>query len=1284
MLKRLGVFALSLSLAVLAFTANSWAQQTLGGITGEVSDASGALISDTTVTATGTDTGLTRTVKSSASGSYLFSSLPIGTYSLTFTHDGFETQKIPSILVQADRTATVNAALKIGQTSESVTVEASPLMNAVDTTNGYVLDKAQIDAVPLPTGSFTGVAILAPGVNAELPGGTGSNSGLGNAPIWANGQRDTSNSFLLNGVDASNLFNGKSTSQVASARIVNNTGVGNAGAGGVEQSSASVYLAIGNALPSPAPETLQEVRVNTSMYDAQQGATSGAHIDMSTETGTNKYHGQVYAHRGTDWLNAAPFFFKQATFIPENEKVPQLHRYIAGGSFGGPIIKDKLFGYVAYQHVHIADQEIGISRLLVPAALTDDRSAGALANVANEEFGTDITAADISPVALYLMQYKFANGQYLVPSPTTNAAPTYNEPYNASIPGTSYFTADQAIANIDWNATSKDTLAAKYYYQHDPLDAPYAYSNVSGFNQKLDTGSQVFSLNNTQLVKPALSITEVLGFLREKAYGVNDQPFGPTQAGINAFGSSYFPGISIIDDFGNDSSTYNPNGVYDGSMNIGPGSFTQSPFTGLFQNRLMPSASAIWTVGKHTVTFGGSYSYTQLNVRDERTGKGMIASSDFGNFLEGNIAPQNTDYTTTSFMIGNANRYYRANQVGAFLQDKFQVTPTLSLTAGIRYDWNGGLTEKDGKIFNFDPSSYSFDGSEVTSNGFVVAGNNKLFPTAGVSNTTLTGRQWGIGPRLGLAWQPKALDGKVVVRSGTGFYYDRGELFTYLSPGYAAGEVTGGPFGVNQTPPFVNTVQCNASNPQPTVASNCTGTINLSTPWGDSAGNAPSGNPADISKYLPSVAEIEDGAQLFSFANYNRANKLPYSINYTLDVQWQPKNDLAIDIAYVGNVGRHQVVPVPFNQAGVASPGSPINGQNYTYGYSVQNPDPTNGDYCNCAPANLPDGTPYLSTYEGGNIDLRVPYVGYSAESESYKAAGLSAYNAVTAHVDKRLSHGFQGGLSYTYSHSLDEQSAMGLFYNGNNPLDLHDGYASSDFDRTHVINFTWSYTSPAFLGENTIAGRALNSWTLQGLTVLQSGQPYSIIDYSGAVGSVYYGVSDGITNPIVPLAPGCTPKKAYTGTSGAFNSPALDSTCFTIPLLSPGALSGAIPTNDSFETNFTSGQRNIFRQSWQKRADASLAKTFKITENIVARYTFDVFNLTNTTSFDIPGDNVAQNDGYNDYPVVGTTPAPAATACAAGNNTATTFYNCPSGLGYVTHTIGSPRQIQMSLRLTF
>ncbi len=209
------------------------------------------------------------------------------------------------------------------------------------------------------------------------------------------------------------------------------------------------------------------------------------------------------------------------------------------------------------------------------------------------------------------------------------------------------------------------------------------------------------------------------------------------------------------------------------------------------------------------------------------------------------------------------------------------------------------------------------------------------------------------------------------------------------------------------------------------------------------------------------------------------------------------------------------------------------------------------------------------------------------------------------------------------------------------------------------------------------------DGWAIQGITVLQSGQPYSIIDYTGAVGSIFYSVYDGITNPIVPLAPGCTAKNAVTGSSGAFGNgdAALKASCFTLPLLQPGDLNGAIPAGDTFETNFTSGQRNIFRQPWQKRADISFVKLTQLTERFSLRYTFDIFNLTNTTSFDIPIDDVSQNAGYNSFPVAGTTPLP--TGCGT-SNAVNGFYNCPSGLGITNKTIGSPRQIQMTLRVLF
>lgn len=1323
-------------LTSFAFFPTAYAQQTLGGITGTVTDTSGGAIAGATVSLVSDETKLKRTQISNADGAYSFVNLAIGHYTLTFTQQGFQAETVPSILVQANRTATVNAQLKVGNVNQSITVEETPMINAVDTTNGYVMDKLQIESVPLPTGSFTGLAILSPGVNAELSSGSGANAGLGNAPVWANGQRDTSNSYLLNGLDARSLFNGKSTSQVASARVVNNTGIGSTSAlsSVPVQSSASVYLAIGESIPSPAPETITEVRVNTSMYDAQQGSTSGAHIDMSTASGTNDFHGTAYVHRGTNWLNADPYYFNADPNIPANEKNPQLHRYTAGGAVGLPIKKDKLFFYGGYQYTHASDQEIGISRAFVPpdlgAASCPDRSLTCLAAIANNNnlssslgladspvsanFSTAPGAGGINPIAYTLFNYKLPNGSYLIPSanpnavvnnPASTSAMVEAFPEDAEVPGTAYFFAHQAVANLDWNLNSKHSFYAKYYYQHDPTIAPYAYSMVAGFSQHLDAGSQVISLSHTQIVKPNLSVTEVFGFIREKAYSTIDQPFAMTQftsacqsmtgasvadCTINTFGSPVFPGMSIVW-----AGAAFPSYPY--TMNVGATGDSQGALTGVLQNRFNPSANAIWTIGKHTVTFGGNFAYTQLNTRDRRNQMGMIAAQSINQFLQGEL---NDDYlyNGTLWLIGNPNRYWRAKENGEYLQDKFQMRSNLALTAGVRFDWDGGLTEKYGHLLNFDPSKYSYDPTTdtITSNGIIVAGKN------GVSNTTLTGRQWGVAPRLGVAWSPKLFNNKVVVRAGWGMYYDRGELFSYLSPGVTQTISTGGPFGINQQQPFVNTQFCPTAFPG--TFQSCTTT--LSNPWGTTLGPQPTGDPSSIA--LPSASAIEGGAIPFYLGVYGRNNKLPYTMNSTLDIQWQPRSDLAIDIGYVGGLGRHEIIPIPFNQSRIASPSNSLCGpakvcadptnspfvQSYTYGYTVQTC--ANPGFLGCTlmlpAANGQPSQPMQFTSEGGNVDLRVPYIGLAAESEAYTAAGISTYNALQAHVEKRLSHGLQAGVSYTFSRSLDEQSALGLFYNGNNPLDLRSGYGASDFDRTHVFNIDYHYELPKFVSGNSFSAKVANGWGIQGTIVLQSGQPFSVIDYSGAVGSIFYSINDGITNPIVPLntSAGCSAQKATTGAIGNnFNSPALNAACFTVPVLAPGALNGAIPPGDVYETNFTSGQRNIFRQSWQKRADASLVKDTKLTERFNLKYSFDVYNLTNHPSYDLPIDNVSQNLGFSPFPSTVNTPnaVPSPQTCAANGGSPFVsgyFYQCPTGLGQVTKTIGSSRQIQMTLRLTF
>src|ERR1700683_1134214 len=205
-------------------------------------------------------------------------------------------------------------------------------------------------------------------------------------------------------------------------------------------------------------------------------------------------------------------------------------------------------------------------------------------------------------------------------------SPTINFPENTFTPGTAYFLANQAAGNLDFIATSKDTLALKYYYQHDPSIAPYAYSGAPGFTQNLDAGSQVASITNTQTLTPNFNVEEVFGFIREKVYSTIQQPFSPQTFStyvqnlltsqdipfapgatlINTFGSTFFPGISIVDNFGNPLSQvysddapspggYNVNGVYNAADNIGDGANSQGAFTGVFQNRFQPSEQAIWS-----------------------------------------------------------------------------------------------------------------------------------------------------------------------------------------------------------------------------------------------------------------------------------------------------------------------------------------------------------------------------------------------------------------------------------------------------------------------------------------------------------------------------------------------------------------------------------------------------------------------------------------------------------------------------------------------------------------
>lgn len=1267
--------------SVLAIPFRAFAQQTLGAIDGTISDSTGAALGSAQVNLQGESTGLTRTSTSSGSGGYEFVNLPIGLYTITVTQQGFQQQVLNHIPVQENRTATVNVRLKPGSVNESVQVTATPLLNATDTTNGYVLDRAQIESTPLATGSFTQLATLAPGVSGQFIAGTGTNAGFGNQPIWVNGQRDTSNTFQVDGVDITNLFNGKTTSQSVSQRLNFNIGEGNTNSGGETATSTSVYGSSGQSLASPPPEFIQELRVNTSMYDAQQGTTSGAHVDVSTLSGTNDLHGQVWGLRATNWLNADPFFYNQAValgLLNKSEANPELHRFVGGGTLGGPVIKDKLFYFLGYQAQRVSDQLTGLSQLLIPPGLGSDRSASTLLNICNND-GFYSCPSTVDPAALAIMQAKLPNGNFLVPSAGNSST---NFGYNTDLVSTSRFQADQATGSLDYNLSKKDQLSLKYYYQRAPSTSPFGVSTTEGFTQLEDTGAQVGAIDNTIAFGPHLSWEQRLGFSRQKVYSNFQQQVSPSSVGITIPGTTKFPGIGVSN-FGD------PNNF--GSLTLGPNSdFVDD---GYFQNRWAPTTNAILAIGKHTIAAGVNYAYTQLNIENNRVGSAVVNLRGFDNFLDGKVHDG-------SILLGNTRRYYRSNEIGSYVQDKWQVTPNLSLTAGLRYDYDGPLSEKNGNLFNFDASRFQATDTAVVNDGLIVAGNNKQFATPGVSDSTLSGRQWGFGPRVGFAFAPDAFHGTVVVRGGFGLYYDRGEYFQYLSP--PAGQGVSGPFGVTQEPPLANYV--NASG-------------NLDTPFGTAPLPQPNPNPNTFASLLPTAAALRQACtaanvynagaatsyncavRTYPIGNYNIHNVLPYSENFMLDMQWQPTTTLAVTLGYQGNVGRHLIVPLPFNQPQIASPSHPVNGETYSYGYQVlsQSRRDSSGNP-------QPMSTEPYDTFDGGNVDLRVPYVGYDPNSTSFTSAGVSNYNSLQAQVQKRMSRGVQFGFSYTYSHTLDEQSDLGLFFTGDNPQRLGDSYASADFDLTHVISFNYTFALPNMVKSKNLLSRITNGWSLIGITVLESGQPYSIYDYTGAVASTYYGTYASLLNPIVPLAPGVSPKKALTGHSGAFLDssgnpiPAINPADITIPLLNPGQGGvppcdasggpGGGPLCDNYETTFAHGQRNIFRQAFQKRADISLHKEAALTDRFNLIYDFNVFNSTNTPNFDIPTNNTSIGAFCYSNPNV-TGFCNGSQVIPLNGNPLKELYTLPTtsnlnGFSVVQHTIGSARIVQMTLHLNF
>jgi hypothetical protein len=1313
------------------------------------------VVQKTSVKIRNTGTNLVVTAESKDDGSFSAADLPIGTYEVTFTKDGFKTVVYSAILIQGNHTTTVDAKLEPGSVSTSVTVESTPLLNETDTSNGYTLGRDVIQSTPLGTGSFTQLAILAPGTSADFLSGSGSNEGLGNQGIVANGQRDTSNSFTFNSVNANNLFNGNSTSNIADSRFTLNTGEV-FGTSGQVQTSTSVYDAIGQGLPTPPVETIQELQVTTSMFDASMGQNSGAHIELTTISGANAFHGQGYGYLQNSGLDAKPTFLADAiTQNLYNGNAPPLHRSVFGGTLGGPILKDKLFFFGSYQRQNVSDAlSGGFSGVpTLPGLTASNRDAADLANLINFDAGLTggvlggpctngkvkcVTAAQADPVALKIFSAQSA-GQFIIPSAGGAAISTEssNQEYNAGIRGlASTFKANQVNGNVDYNFNSSDRIAAKYYFQRNPTSAPFAVSQTVGFPQSLQAGSQVFSLDNTTVLTPNTTWEQRFGFIREIANASTAQPFGPSAVGLSLPSGDLFPGIDIENaDVG--ACVGQPPCLAPGTagadvvkplagneQKIGPSSNFAN--AGIFQNQFEGSSKYIWVLGKHTMAFGVDYGYTQLNVENRENDAAILTFRDFEDFYTGTLG---ADKSSGTLLDGETNRHFRSRQAGLFAQDSFKLRPNLTVTYGLRWDWDGPLYETNGLMTSFYPKDYNYDLATDTFNpingtpgiGIVVPDNNKTFGVKGVSNSTMTGRQWGFAPRIGVAWSPMK---NFVVRAGYGMFYDRGEYFTELSA--SAGLGISGPFSVTTQEPFTIPLTADCGAASPTCSSGCsTSALCLSSsPFGTTLPATPT-SLADLvtSELVPNMRQISACNQAtapglqqplmpycnvnsgttkfpFLFGGYDPANKLPYSENWSLDFQWQPRNDLVLTLGYVGNHGVHEVLPIPFNQPGLATQANPINNQIYSYGEQGIGGPPNGCDsFFDPSPTclMLPDEEVQTQigefSFADGNTALRSKFIGINPNADLWEAEGISSYNALQLGLTKKISHGLQINASYTYSHTLDEGSGLGggLFFNGNNPANPRSSYASADFDRPHVFIVSYVYTLPTIKDASRLVDAVANGWGITGVTTAQSGEPFSVIDFTGVAGDIFFSGDNFVTNPILPLAPGITPQEAMSAAGGGGtqvngfipgtnpkqrgNNPFVNPNSFAQPLIAPG-VDGVPPCQiintfnvcDNFETGFGATGRNAFRAPFETLFNFSVFKNFKINERFNLKYQFDAFNLFNHPSLDAPNTDFELNACFSPEPCPNFKPNPP-------NN---------RGWGVISSTIGGSRFLQMSLHLTF
>jgi hypothetical protein len=1128
-------------LFVLALCLTSSAQSTAGRILGTVTDQSGAAVAGASIVISDAERGTSRTLIADQAGAYAAPDLQPGAYKIHAEAKGFKSVERSNVVIEVATDVRADFTLQPGQVSEIVIVsEDVPLVNTTSATLGGTLSNKEINDLPLNGRNYENLLQLRPGV-VRYPGG-------GFSTTSTDGLRAEDNAYFVEGLFNSEPFSGQG--------IINGAGIAG--------DSATI-------LPIDA---IQEFNVQENP-PAEYGWKPGAVINVGLKSGTDSPHGTAFAFGRDGAMDARNYF--NADPAPKTSRT--LEQF--GFSAGGPVVKDKIFFFGAYEGQRY---DVGNSYSVTTPTTVGLPNAGTCVSptvtgdcansIPNAIADLLANGVPISAASQLISGCKVTGGTVTCDGSGFPINNTQSINVVQGFPNS--VGVDNLLGKVDYNLNQRNSITGMYFYGNNNgtvEDFPELQSDwrsIIHTRAQVAGGSWIFTPNAkwvnearfgyNRLYQPTLP-----GDLNKpaSAYGLNTGVSGPNTGGLPriGFAGAFVPGL----------------GAFKWPKFQGPDSITQ------FIDHVS------YTVGTHTLKFGGEFHRDEVNGGAFGNARGSIT------FLGGNAIATGAGSTAledffagepfkASVQVGDPKRQIHNWAYGLFLQDDWRATRTLTVNAGVRYEFSSVIKEANNRLGNFDPNSAT---------GLIQAGQPGV---SGPYNPDHT----NFAPRLGFAWDTNG-KGNTVLRGGFGLVYETINWESLLAFNNA--------FGL-QNIPTAGIIDAAGDTAGGTIAGGNLGLAPGTLPQWDS------GTPlygANVS-----TATLNCYNSPCPIMSVERNITTPYVWNWTLNLQHAFSPNLSLEVAYVGNHGSNLTGIRDINQAPVGSgwPASAI-GACIASGYT---------DPVNCAPdstggeeANRPYAAkfPYLSNiFQMGNV---------------YR----SNYNGLQVTLNSRNYHGLSMVAGYTFSHALDDVGANWDFgYGAGLPEDSANvgrEYGNSDFDIRQRFTLSLTYAIPGRKGY----GQMLEGWELNSIVTLESPQFWGPIDLgTDAAGTGSLPVSPPANAPIRWSFYG-KPSDFKSGpTAIPYYSGASNSACAAQAMEVDGGTAGAATAALNLFGCYAKGNslmippplgqlgnmpRNLFPDSGFRNLDLSIAKNWHFGERVHAQFRAEFFNLFNHPNFANP-----------------------------------------------------------------